>query len=471
VLRLARQSRTRAEGERGKRRGVQVGLSVSSFIPKPFSSFQWWGMDSEEVLEEKQRYVRQRLPRGVKLSRHHVPVSVLEGILARGDRRLSRVIERAWRDGARFDGWDEWFQREIWARAFQAEGLDPDLFLKEIPVEANLPWDHIDSLVTKEFLVKDYLKAFKNRFAPACEKPYKGFQFPEDRDEKLVCYSCGLECDLKHIYSERKRERKLLQLVAPPEEKSPSEEPVGVDRAHRYRCRFTKQGRPRFLGHLDVMRTLQRALRRAGVPLLLSQGYNPKPVMAFGPALALGIESAEEWVDFYSLEPLRMEQVVEDVNRDLPEGIRFLSMEPVDRSAPALTALFDRAVYVAVLAPEEGTDLESHQRKVEAFNQRSSCLIEKVVKGKTRVRDLKEFVGEVEVRRHQGVQLTIPVRVGQEGSARPADVLEAIYGKEPVCELLRRERLLEAGAPGPCVGGRDGKVPEPVESGREGAQR
>jgi radical SAM family uncharacterized protein/radical SAM-linked protein len=471
VLRIAKQCRSRAEGERGKRRAVQVGLSVSSFIPKPFSSFQWWGMDSEEVLNEKQRYVRQRLPRGVKLSRHHVPTSVLEGVLARGDRRLGRVIERAWQDGARFDGWDECFQRDLWDRAFEAEGLDPDLFIKGLPVEAALPWDHIDSLVTKDFLVKDYLKAFKNKFAPACEKPFKGFQFPEDKDEKLVCYSCGLECDLKHIYSERKRERQMLQLTPPPDQPPAAEEPMGVDRAHRYRCRFTKEGRPRFLGHLDIMRTLQRALRRAGVPLLMSQGFNPKPVMAFGPALALGFESAEEWVDLYSLEPLAVETVLESLNAGLPKGIRMLSMEPFAQSAPALTVLFDRAVYSVTLAVDEGTDLEEHRARVQAFNERPSVLVEKVVKGKTRVRDLKEFVGTVEVAIHQGAaRLTIPVRVGQGGSARPEDILRAIYDRDPACALLRRERLLETGAPGPSAGRQDAKVPEPVESGREGAR-
>jgi len=474
VLRLARQARARHEGDKGKRRGVQVGLSVSSFIPKPFSSFQWWGMDSEAVLEEKQRYVRQRLPRGVKLSRHHVPTSVMEGVLARGDRRLGGVIERAWRSGARFDGWDECFRRDVWDQAFEAEGLDPDLFIKGLPVEARLPWDHIDTLVTKEFLIKDYLKAFKNKFAPACEKPYKGFQFPEDKDEKLVCYSCGLECDLKHIYSERKRERQLLVLTPPPAAPATTDEPTSVDKAHRYRCRFTKLGRPRFLSHLDVMRTLQRALRRAKVPTLMSQGFNPKPVMAFGPALALGIESAEEWMEFHSLTPLDLEQVLPAVNRDLPEGIRFLSIEPFLQPAPSLTVLFDRAVYSVTLADDEGTDLQTHREQVAAFNERTSSLVEKIVKGKTRLRDLKDFVGQVEVQVKQDVMvLTIPVRVGQGGSARPEDVLQAIYGRAPVGASIRRERLLQPGEPGPqapTAGRADADVPAPIESPREGAR-
>ncbi|TDI14530.1 MAG: TIGR03960 family B12-binding radical SAM protein [Acidobacteria bacterium] len=475
VLRLARQARSRNGGEKGKRRPVQVGLSVSSFIPKPFSAFQWWGMDSEALLEEKQRYVRTRLPRGVKLSRHHVPTSVIEGVLARGDRRLGKVIEWAWHHGARFDGWTECFRRDVWDQAFAAEGLDPDLFIKGLPVEAKLPWDHIDTLVTKEFLVKDYLKAFKNKFAPACEKPYKGFQFPEDKDEKLVCYSCGLECDLKHIYSERKRERQLLMLSpSAPQAEPEVEEPVSVDKAHRYLCRFTKLGRPRFLSHLDVMRTLQRALRRAKVPMLMSQGFSPKPVMAFGPALALGIESAEEWVEFHSLEPLDTEQVLPEVNRDLPEGIRFLSMEPFEHAAASLTVLFDRALYSATLPESEGTDLQQHRRQVAAFNERTSVLVEKIVKGKTRVRDLKHFVGQVEVQLKQdALYLTIPVRVGSGGSARPEDVLQAIYGHAVAGVSIRRERLLQTGEPGPQTPTADSintDMKEPVESRNEGAR-
>jgi radical SAM-linked protein len=473
VLRIGKECRAKGQGDAGKRRKVQVSLSVSSFIPKPFSSFQWWGMDTEEVLEEKQAYVRRRLPRGVQLSRHHVGTSVLEGILARGDRRLGRVIERAWREGARFDGWDEWFRRDLWDAALEAEGIDPQVFLRELEVDAPLPWDHIDCLVTKEYLVKDYRKAFKNRYAPACEKPYKGFQFPEDRDEKLVCYFCGLDCDLKHIYTERKRERNLLQLLPSPGEAAAPPAPLGVDQAHGYRCRFTKLGRARFLSHLDLMRTLQRALRRAGVPLLLTQGFNPKPVMAFGPALALGVESAEEHLDFHSRERLDPEAVLSRVNGGLPEGLRLLSMEALPHRSPALTTLFDRAVYSVVLDREAAGGPEEQRRLVEAFNRRESVRVERQRKGKTRVQDLKQFVGEVESREVAGsVRLTIPVRVGQSGSARPEDVLQAIYGRVPAHGGIRRERLLRPGQSGPRApssnpgdaGGR-----EPVESGQEGA--
>jgi radical SAM family uncharacterized protein/radical SAM-linked protein len=473
VLRIGKQCRAEGQGDAGKRSKVQVSLSVSSFIPKPFSSFQWWGMDSEEVLEEKQAYVRRRLPKGVRLSRHQVGTSVLEGILARGDRRLGRVIERAWRAGARFDGWDEWFRRDLWDNALEAEGIDPQVFLRELEVDAPLPWDHIDCLVTKDYLIKDYRKAFKNRYAPACEKPYRGFQFPDDRDEKLVCYSCGLECDLKHIYSERKRERTLLQLVPAPQEAAAPGAPVGIDQAHGYRCAFTKLGRARFLSHLDLMRTLQRALRRAGVPLLLTQGFNPKPVMAFGPALALGIESAEEHVDFHSLERLDPEAVVEEVNRTLPEGLRFLSMDALPYPSPALTTLFDRAVYSVLLGREVAGGPEEQLRLVEAFNHRDSVLVERQRKGKTRLQDLKGFVGEVRTRELEGsVQLTIPVRVGPRGSARLRDVLEAIFGGQPVHGGIRRERLLRPHEPGPqapSAGPGDAEGRERVESGQEGA--
>jgi hypothetical protein len=112
---------------------------------------------------------------------------------------------------------------------------------------------------------------------------------------------------------------------------------------------------------------------------------------------------------------------------------------------------------------------------VTAFNERASCLVEKIVKGKTRVRDLKDFVGQVEVQLKQdAMQLTIPVRVGAGGSARPEDVLQAIYGHAPARALIRRERLLQPGEPGltaPNAARADTHVRQPVESELEGARK
>src|SRR5262249_35175535 len=125
-------------------------LSASSHIPKPFAPFQWMAMESVEGLYAKQRFIQDRVARtGIKFKRHHVETSLLEGVMSRGDRRVAQVVEIAYAKGCRFDGWTELFRYDLWQEAFREAGVDPAIYLAELPVDSALPWDHIDCLVEK----------------------------------------------------------------------------------------------------------------------------------------------------------------------------------------------------------------------------------------------------------------------------------------------------------------------------------
>ncbi|MDD5653039.1 MAG: TIGR03960 family B12-binding radical SAM protein [Candidatus Omnitrophica bacterium] len=139
---------------------AQVNISVNALIPKPHTAFQWFGMEGIEQIKEKQGYLR-KLNRNkkIKLSFHNAETSFLEGVIARGDRRLSQVIESAFRKGARFDGWQEHFNFARWMEAFQEAGIAPEDFLKEKSKNELLAWDFIDSGVSKEALLNDYNKS------------------------------------------------------------------------------------------------------------------------------------------------------------------------------------------------------------------------------------------------------------------------------------------------------------------------
>jgi len=139
-----------------------IGVTLSPFIPKPFTSFQWEGMGSIEELLEKEAYIRGRLnPRNVNLKFHKPELSFIEAILSRGDRRLSNILERAFSLGAKLDGWDEFFKFDIWMDAFDKEGLDPAFYTKRRDFHETLPWDHINVGVEKETLAKDAEEAIK----------------------------------------------------------------------------------------------------------------------------------------------------------------------------------------------------------------------------------------------------------------------------------------------------------------------
>ncbi len=158
--------------ETGSRQTIQVTVSASSFVPKPFTPFQWGGQDPLEVLKEKQQYIRSRIRSGnLKFQYHNAETSHMEAVFARGDRRLGKVLHTAFSLGARFDGWDEFFDFGLWQRALETHGLTSVQYAqKEFDLEERLPWDHLDPGVRKSYLA-DELKAAKNTvLTPDCRE-------------------------------------------------------------------------------------------------------------------------------------------------------------------------------------------------------------------------------------------------------------------------------------------------------------
>ncbi|PKO23447.1 MAG: B12-binding domain-containing radical SAM protein [Chloroflexi bacterium HGW-Chloroflexi-1] len=169
----------RAVGRRYHGRRAQVNVSVATFIPKPHTPFQWSPLVGEDDLATRLALLRRGVKgRGVQLSWHAPQTSLLEAALARGDRRLGRVIHRAWQLGARFDAWPEHFGWEVWQRAFAAEGLDADWYARrERSFAEVLPWDHIENGVSKAFLWDEYRRALHGETTPDCRE---------------MCVGCGL---------------------------------------------------------------------------------------------------------------------------------------------------------------------------------------------------------------------------------------------------------------------------------------
>ncbi|MCF0133551.1 MAG: TIGR03960 family B12-binding radical SAM protein, partial [Blautia sp.] len=159
---------------------VQINVSTSFFVPKPFTPFQWAGMFREEAYIEKAKVVkaeiRQQLnQRSIKYSWHEPDVTVLEGFLARGDRRAARVIRKAYELGALYDAWSESFDYEIWKKAFQETGVSMDFYtLRERATDEILPWDFIDAGVTKAFLIREWEQAKNETVTPNCRMQCSG---------------------------------------------------------------------------------------------------------------------------------------------------------------------------------------------------------------------------------------------------------------------------------------------------------
>ncbi len=162
------------EKPRGK--GVNVSLSASGFVPKPFTPFQWEAQNTPEEFKEKQIYLKEKITtRKVSPSFHNPHMSFLEGVFARGDRRLSAVVETAWRDGCTFDSWDDRFKYDIWREAFKKCGLAPEFYSSRVrDVSELLPWDHLDYGITKAFLKREREKAHRGETTAHCRENCAG---------------------------------------------------------------------------------------------------------------------------------------------------------------------------------------------------------------------------------------------------------------------------------------------------------
>lgn len=161
-----------ANPNKPKGKGVTVSISVASFVPKPFTPFQWEPQDTREMLVEKQNHLKSSVrTRKVNVSCHENHTSYLEGVFARGDRRLGKVIECAWRKGCRFDGWDDQFRYDLWMEAFEECGVDPHFYAnRRRSFDEVLPWDHMDYGIRKEFLIQENKLAHQSVTTPNCRQ-------------------------------------------------------------------------------------------------------------------------------------------------------------------------------------------------------------------------------------------------------------------------------------------------------------
>jgi radical SAM-linked protein len=348
-----------ALGRRAAKRHVQINVSVSTFVPKPHTPFQWFGQLPLAEVRRRQAYLEAGLRRrGIALKPHNPEMSLLEGAFARGDAAIGRVIEAAVDSGCRMDGWSECFDFGKWAAAFRACGLDPQEYAsRAYALDAELPWDQVRSGVTKEFLQKEYRRALAAEVTENC---------------RVECTHCGMGC----------RDGGTPSLGVPPVPAAaapapapPSgRPPAGPEMTTRIRMQFSRTGRIRFLSHLDFMTLFHRSVARARIPVSYTQGFNPHPKIAFGPALSVGMESDSEFLDIETDPFIDLLQAVKDLNSALPEGVRVLEAAAIPKKTPSLSGSISRYCYDVGVPAGHAADLAS---RTEEFLLRRTVVVEK----------------------------------------------------------------------------------------------
>jgi radical SAM family uncharacterized protein/radical SAM-linked protein len=329
---------------------ARVNLGVSTFVPKPFTPFQWDAQISIEETHAKHQLLQDNMKRfGLKFGRHDAQMSYLEGVFARGDRQVGRLLEAAHELGCKFDGWGEHFKFQTWLEAAERTSIDMDAYNRKRDLKEALPWDHIDCMVDKQYFIDEYWRSRLALLAEDCRR--------------VKCHQCGvIEDDQDGCLTMLRTSREGQKKEATWQRQSSPERPQ-TTAVRKIRFRFAKQGALRFLSHLETMRALTRALRRAGIPVQHSQGFHPQPLLNFATALPVGVESTAEYGDVTLFEPFDPGIFQARLNAVLPEALRILAAAAVPLSATSLMseplAAQYRVELPVALLPDDGTSLPS----------------------------------------------------------------------------------------------------------------
>jgi radical SAM superfamily enzyme YgiQ (UPF0313 family) len=300
----------------------KLAVSISPFVPKPHTPFQWERQCSIEEIEEKEAYLASRIKRRrVQLSMRDPKVSLLEGVMSRGDRRLWPVLRAAHRLGCRFDSWRNRFRFDLWERAFAENGLDYTDLTGRLPLDAELPWSPFEPRVAVRHLVRERERALEAALTPDCREG--------------GCAGCGA-CDAVSgaqtgIAAQTGSSRGKAE--GPRRRAGGGAESGGTH--VRYRFLFQKRGRERFLSHLETLGVIQRALRRSELPVQYTGGFNPHPRLSMGPSLPVGFEGIREFFDVELSSPADVSP--SDFEGLLPGGIGVIDVRgPFARTSAKL---------------------------------------------------------------------------------------------------------------------------------------
>jgi len=400
-----------------KNRG-QVTVSLSTFVPKPHTPFQWERQIGIEEITERQNFFKNRIKnRNISIKWHDARMSLLEGIFSRGGAETGALIEQAYRLGCRFDGWGDKLRFDLWQEALRRTGMDAASYLRERTLDETLPWEMIDCGVSRAFLLAEAEKAKTETATPDCRTG--------------SCSNCGV-CD-----------HKTIKVVTAPMDapaghftSTLAQAPLLAGQERSFRLRFTKLGVARFLSHLELSSALSRAMMMGGIFFAYSQGFHPHPLLSFSAATSVGMESHCELADIRIHDPgIEISALPPLINAGLPEGVRVTAIRellPNDYSLAKLTRGFNFEIVLPDKIKEG--ELAKIETGIRHFLAEEHFLVKRGADAKDggpapkeKIKDIRLFVAEMTLDRTAGV-IRLAAHAGAGGTIRPAELLTSLFG-------------------------------------------
>lgn len=395
------------KAEKGLKHGLDITCTLSIFVPKPFTPFEFCPqMDLDEVmahvmyLKDKTKHIK-----GLKLNYHEPSVSQIEAVLTRGGADLCDYIKKLYEKGCYLDAWGEYFNKDVWHKTAQECGIDiTQRALTGFSCEEELPWDFINIGVNKQWFVEEYKKAFEqgNEFnlQPTCEQK---------------CVNCGVCPNLKvkkildKPYTAKGYVKKEHVHIDP--RTAPTIE------TFKYRLKVTKLGILRYFSHLDWQNTFLKAILRSNLKVAFTQGFNPTPKVSMGVALPLFLESNAELVDIELLNKITCEELNETLSKFLPTGCDILSVKELEKGTPAIDHMAQWAEYKVSLIKKDDCNLKSFRYNCDMVLSREEILLTK--KNKKGLLKTSNIKSSIKSYRFENDDLYLILKTGQ-GSEIPA---------------------------------------------------
>lgn len=383
--------------EKGLNHGLDITCTLSIFVPKPFTPFQWYGQMSLEEVNEHIRYLKEKTAhiKGLKINYHEDTVSQIEAVLTRGDISLCKYIEALYKKGCYLDAWGEYFNKDIWHETAEELGINlAELAQKQYAADEVLPWDFINIGVDKDWFITEFNAS---NTKPTCEKG---------------CVNCGVCKNLKT--------RKVLAKPFKASEKAQNlkieiKDPKtcqGYDREiYKYRIKLTKSGILKYFSHLDWQNTFFKALARTDLEIVYSLGYNPSMKVSMGIALPLFAESECELVDLELFNNLTPDELKLKLEKVLPEQSKIISIVKIEKNAPAIDITAQWAEYKIDIFNKSLYDFENLRYNTDKVLSSEEIFIEKKnKKGLIKKTDVKQ---SIKSHRFEDESLFIVLKTGQ----------------------------------------------------------
>jgi uncharacterized protein (DUF2344 family) len=325
--------------------GMDINLAISPFIPKPHTPFQWLPMENEDTLKEKMSMIKILLrKKGKAVKYRDIATSMIEGAISRGDASLSPLFEYLADKGVRLEAWREFFKPGIYHEWFNDHGTGMERYLGKRRFDEPLPWDFVDTGVDRSFLIDETKNAELGKLTTDC---YSG------------CAECGIGCDSGVSDQGSGACPRTAEVRVEDSPDSILQSPISIITppvTKKYTLRYGKYGNARYIGHIDAMDILLRALRVSGVSLKMHGKYHPMPNIALSDALPVGIESVCELMEIETgTAGFSDNKVLAEMNRILPAGMKIF--EIVEKNLKDMVK-----EYTYILVSEEDEGLEELKR-------------------------------------------------------------------------------------------------------------